>query len=70
MRKGLGFLAVVLVLAGHGLYFALSGGEARLQEGAGVGPTPTIPEPERRLIPTVNIAHAKGWKAPSFTDVR
>jgi glucose/arabinose dehydrogenase len=26
-----------------------------------VGPTPTIPEPSQRLIPTINIAPATGW---------
>jgi glucose/arabinose dehydrogenase len=61
MRTGLVILAGVLVIAGLGTYFALSGGEAKLQESAGIGPTPTIPEPDRRLIPTINIAPAKGW---------
>jgi glucose/arabinose dehydrogenase len=61
MRTGLIVLAGVLVIAGLGTYFGLSGGEAKLQESAGVGPTPTIPEPDRRLIPTINIAPAKGW---------
>ena len=28
---------------------------------AGVGANPTIPEPNKTLIPTVNIAPAKGW---------
>ena len=30
-------------------------------EGAGVGPNPNLPEPASKLIPTVNIAAAKGW---------
>jgi glucose/arabinose dehydrogenase len=61
MRKGLVVLAAVIIIAGLSIYIALSGGEARLQENAAVGPTPTIPEPDRRLIPTINIAPAKGW---------
>ena len=61
MRKALVVLAAVIIIAGAGLYIAFSGGEAKLQESAAVGPTPTIPEPDRRLIPTINIAPAKGW---------
>ena len=30
---------------------------------AGIGPNPTLPAPDPRLIPTVNIAPAKGWVA-------
>lgn len=30
---------------------------------AGSGPNPTLPEPESKTIPTVNIAPAKGWGA-------
>jgi glucose/arabinose dehydrogenase len=61
MRKDLVVLAAVIFILGLGIYIAVSGGEARLQESATVGPTPTIPEPNRRLIPTINIATAKGW---------
>ena len=43
MRKALIVLAAVIVIAGIGIYIALSGGEAKLQESAAVGPTPTIP---------------------------
>ncbi|MEO8016848.1 MAG: hypothetical protein ABI769_03465, partial [Pseudomonadota bacterium] len=28
---------------------------------ASVGPSPTLPEAEKKLIPTVQIAEAKGW---------
>ena len=34
---------------------------ARLPVSAGTGPTPTLPAPQKTLIPTVNIAPAKGW---------
>ena len=30
---------------------------------AGIGPRPALPPPERGLVPTVNIAPAKGWPA-------
>jgi len=36
---------------------------ARLPISAGTGPQPTLPPPQQRLIPTVNIAPAKGWPA-------
>lgn len=29
----------------------------------GIGPSPNLPEPNRTLIPTVNIASAVGWPA-------
>ncbi len=36
---------------------------ATLPEQAGYGPHPTLPSPNHTLIPTVNIAPAKGWPA-------
>ena len=36
---------------------------ARLPISAGTGPNPTLPTPKSALIPTVNIAPAKGWPA-------
>ncbi|NRF68227.1 sorbosone dehydrogenase family protein [Aquincola sp. S2] len=38
-------------------------GVAKLPESAGVGPDPTLPPPEKSLIPTVKIAEATGWPA-------
>jgi glucose/arabinose dehydrogenase len=35
--------------------------EAKLPEQASTGPEPTLPPPSPSLIPTVNIAPAKGW---------
>jgi glucose/arabinose dehydrogenase len=34
---------------------------AHLPASAGFGPTPTLPTPDPSLVPTVNIAPAKGW---------
>ena len=39
------------------------GDTAVLNSGEDTGATPTLPEPVKRLIPTVNIAPAKGWPA-------
>jgi glucose/arabinose dehydrogenase len=36
---------------------------SRLPPGADIGPDPTLPPPTRTLIPTVQIAPAKGWPA-------
>ena len=34
---------------------------ARLSVAQGTGPNPSLPEPATTLIPTVNIAPARGW---------
>ncbi|SFD66784.1 PQQ-dependent sugar dehydrogenase [Paracidovorax konjaci] len=47
-------LAAAALLAG-------CGDTARLPPEAGVGASPTLPEPRPALIPTVHIAPAKGW---------
>jgi len=36
---------------------------ATLSEQAGIGPQPMLPPPKHTLLPTVNIAPAKGWPA-------
>ena len=55
-NKFLSFAAIVLVLAG-------CGDQATLPIKAGMGPSPTLPPPHHTLIPTINIAPAKGWPA-------
>src|SRR5712675_2034969 len=56
----LAILAVVVIATG--LVFFLARGEtAKLPETAAEGPSPTLPEPTKRLLPTVHIAPAKGW---------
>ena len=39
------------------------GDTAKLTPSAGMGATPTLPEPKHTLIPTINIAPATGWPA-------
>ena len=34
---------------------------AKLPLSAGTGPDPTLPPPDKSLIPTVHIAQARGW---------
>jgi glucose/arabinose dehydrogenase len=52
----------VRLVAGCLLLALVACGEvAKLPASAGIGPKPTIPEPNKTLIPTVHIAKAKGW---------
>lgn len=37
------------------------GESSTLQVSDGIGPSPKLPEPNKTLIPTVNIAEAVGW---------
>lgn len=43
------------------LTLAACGDKSTLPAGAGVGPAPFLPQPKTSLIPTVDIAPAKGW---------
>ncbi len=58
------------------LTLAACGEVATLPVSAGTGAQPTLPAPKRTLIPTVNIAPAKGWpagatpQAPAGTQVK
>jgi glucose/arabinose dehydrogenase len=45
------------------LTLAACGGNEALDPSVGFGPNPTLPEPQRSLIPTVNVADAVGWPA-------
>jgi glucose/arabinose dehydrogenase len=70
-RKPIGLaitLALTLVLVLASLSLAACGEVARLPVSAGTGPTPTLPEPAKTLLPTVNIAPAQGW-APGAMPV-
>ena len=51
-------LALLLVLMAG---LAACGETARLQIAEGTGPQPKLPEPNKTLMPTVNIAPAVGW---------
>ncbi|GAB7533071.1 sorbosone dehydrogenase family protein [Pseudomonas sp. 3A(2025)] len=50
--------ALILLTAGG---LAACGETAKLQVADGFGPTPQLPEPNKTLMPTVNIAPAIGW---------
>ena len=50
------FAASIIALA-----LAGCGETARLQVSDGTGANPQLPEPAKRLIPTLNVAKAVGW---------
>jgi hypothetical protein len=57
----------LIALAASGLLALAACGEvARLPVSAGTGPQPTLPAPNPTLVPTVNIAPARGWPAGSL----
>jgi glucose/arabinose dehydrogenase len=58
MRRRLWLKALALPVA---LVLAACGETAKLPLEAGVGPNPQLPQPNRTLIPTVDIARATGW---------
>ncbi|MFL5094500.1 MAG: PQQ-dependent sugar dehydrogenase [Xanthobacteraceae bacterium] len=62
MRRLIGFaiLAITLAIVAS-VAFYLIRDIAKLPETAAMGPSPTLPEPNKTLIPTVHIAPAKGW---------
>jgi glucose/arabinose dehydrogenase len=51
---------VLVPLLGAAL-LAGCGNSARLPVEAGTGPQPTLPAPKKSLLPTVNVAPARGW---------
>jgi glucose/arabinose dehydrogenase len=53
-------LALLIMFAGA---LAACGESSTLQVSDGTGPSPKLPEPNKTLIPTVNIAPAVGWPA-------
>ncbi|MEE2566283.1 PQQ-dependent sugar dehydrogenase [Hyphobacterium marinum] len=55
------FIAAVLIVIGGGVFLVSCGETARFAEEAGYGRSPALPEPRETLLPTVNIAPARGW---------
>jgi glucose/arabinose dehydrogenase len=50
-----------LILPAFLLLAACAGTRSDLPIDAGSGPNPTLPEPEKKAVPTVNVAPAKRW---------
>jgi glucose/arabinose dehydrogenase len=53
--------AAVVVIAAAGFFVLTRGDTSVLPESASIGPSPSLPAPSRNLIPTLNVAPAKGW---------
>jgi glucose/arabinose dehydrogenase len=51
----------LLIVGSLTFLLAACGDTSQLPEQAQFGPNPTLPEPNKTLIPTVNVASAKGW---------
>lgn len=60
MKPKFNMLNINIVL-GTMLMLTACGQQATLPVAAGIGPSPTLPPPNKALIPTVKIAPAKGW---------
>ncbi|MEC9016885.1 MAG: sorbosone dehydrogenase family protein, partial [Pseudomonadota bacterium] len=54
---------VALALVGGGFLYLAQGDTARLPAGADTGREPVFTSPRSEMIPTVNIAEVKPWKA-------
>src|SRR6186997_1131421 len=51
------------IFASCTLFAAASFAADALPVSAGFGPNPTLPEPKHSVLPTIDIAPAKGWSA-------
>jgi glucose/arabinose dehydrogenase len=65
LPRALRLSSVVLL----GVALLACGQPARLPFEAGVGPQPRLPAPQQALIPTVNIANARGWPEGALPTV-
>src|SRR4051812_11832206 len=63
VRSILGSVVLVVALVVGGIVVTSCMEKAQLPVSAGIGPNPQLPEPEHSMVPTVNIAAAKGWPA-------
>lgn len=61
MRRLIFILALLVVAVA--IFVLVACESARLPVEAGMGPNPQLPAPKKTLIPTVQIAPAKGWPA-------
>ncbi len=54
---------VACLVAGLSLSLVACADKSRLSTDAGFGPDPALPEPQSSVLPTMNIAPAKGWSS-------
>ena len=62
IRNLIAFIAVAAIgIVGAAVYIAGYSEHATLPASAGFGASPTLPEPDARLLPTIHVAKAVGW---------
>jgi glucose/arabinose dehydrogenase len=61
LKTAIGAVIVLAIVAGAGTWYLASGDRAKLAENETVGAAPVLPPPNKTLLPTVDIAPAKGW---------
>jgi glucose/arabinose dehydrogenase len=61
LKTAIGIVILAIVIAGAGTLYLSTADRARLPETATVGLSPELPPPNKTLVPTVDIAPAKGW---------
>ncbi|HEV7242920.1 MAG TPA: PQQ-dependent sugar dehydrogenase, partial [Thermoanaerobaculia bacterium] len=67
MRRLIIILALLIVAVA--IFVLVACESARLPVEAGMGPNPQLPPPKKTLIPTVQVAPAKGWPAGTMPTV-
>jgi glucose/arabinose dehydrogenase len=55
-------LAGIVIIGVAGVIAVTAGDRAKLPDTATFGPNPTLPHPNKTIVPTVDIAPAKGWQ--------
>jgi len=61
LKTAIGIVIVLAIVAGAGTWYLASADRAKLAENETVGAAPVLPPPNKTLLPTVDIAPAKGW---------
>ena len=61
LKTAIGVVIVAAIVAGAGTFYLYRSDRAQLPETATVGAAPALPPPNKTLLPTVDIAPAKGW---------
>ncbi len=56
-------LVLTAIAVSAAVLLSACGDTSKLPESAGIGPSPTLPEPKKTLVPTLHIAPATSWAA-------
>jgi glucose/arabinose dehydrogenase len=61
LKTAVGVVVVLAIVAGAGTWYLAGADRAKLADNQTVGAAPVLPPPNKTLLPTVDIAPAKGW---------